>query len=559
MAKWQWLLLFLVSALLLFAGNGSLLVTDNVEANYALTAKEMVISGDWLSPQIYGHYWYDKPVFFYWLTALAYKMFGFTEFASRFFPALFGMAGLGLLAWGGNKLYNARIGFYSALILASSVEFFLISKSIITDAVLFFFFSATLLFFYLGYKEGKSGYWYAMYGAAGFSVLTKGPIGVLLPGLIITIFILWQRDWRVLKRAHLVSGTLLCLLITIPWYGAMYALHGNDFLATFFGIHNFLRATVSEHPRDDVFYYYTLVNILALFPWSGLVPGAVYNWWQGKERTLDSLQKFLLVWALVVFIFFQCMATKYITYTYPLLFPASLLLGSMVAKQEAGCFTRKYFVFVGVGFTVLLAGAFWATNRGLIADTYLFILPLAVILAGVLGCLMSAFAQAKIYSIVCTAMVFYLGLIFSIAVPFSQVRSAKALGIALAEQRVKEVGLYGSYPTSAVFYSGSKLVKLVPEKELESYKPKSMSWSSKNVMPFAAMEQQHYPLVIVSSKSIKDFMKHNHSQWLTAGRRGQYLLLQPVAGRMDNSSPKGYNNAARLSAKSDWRNHHGRT
>ena len=79
------------------------------------------------------------------------------------------------------------------------------------------------------------------------------------------------------------------------------------------------------------------------------------------------------------------------------------------------------------------------------------------------------------------------------------------------------------------------------------------------MMPFAAMEQQHYPLVIVSSKSIKDFMKHNHSQWLTAGRRGQYLLLQSVAGKMDNSSPKGYNNAARLSAKSDWRNNHGRT
>ena len=85
MAKWQWLLLFLVTALLLFTGNSSLLVTDSVESNYALTAKEMVLSGDWLSPQIYGHYWYDKPVFFYWLTALSYKLFGFTEFASRFF------------------------------------------------------------------------------------------------------------------------------------------------------------------------------------------------------------------------------------------------------------------------------------------------------------------------------------------------------------------------------------------------------------------------------------------------------------------------------------------
>ena len=84
----------------------------------------MVLSGDWLSPQIYGHYWYDKPIFFYWMTALAYKMFGFTEFASRFFPALFGLGSVALLAWGGSKLENARSGFISALVLLSSVEFF---------------------------------------------------------------------------------------------------------------------------------------------------------------------------------------------------------------------------------------------------------------------------------------------------------------------------------------------------------------------------------------------------------------------------------------------------
>lgn len=146
MPRKYWLLLFAAAAALLFAGNGSLLITDSVESNYALTAKEMVLSGDWLSPQIYGHYWYDKPIFFYWMTALAYKMFGFTEFASRFFPALFGLGSVALLAWGGSKLENARSGFISALVLLSSVEFFLISKSVITDAVLFFFFSATLLF-----------------------------------------------------------------------------------------------------------------------------------------------------------------------------------------------------------------------------------------------------------------------------------------------------------------------------------------------------------------------------------------------------------------------------
>ena len=115
-----------------------------------------------------------------------------------------------------------------------------------------------------------------MYAAAGFAVLTKGPIGVLLPGLIITLFLLWQRDWHVLKRMHLVSGTLLCAAVVVPWYAVMYSLHGSDFINTFFGTHNFLRATVSEHPRDDVIYYYTLVNLLALFPWSGLVPWAAY-------------------------------------------------------------------------------------------------------------------------------------------------------------------------------------------------------------------------------------------------------------------------------------------
>ena len=98
MPRKYWLLLFTAAAALLFAGNGSLLITDSVESNYALTAKEMVLSGDWLSPQIYSHYWYDKPIFFYWLTALAYKMFGFTEFASRFFPALFGLGSVALLA-----------------------------------------------------------------------------------------------------------------------------------------------------------------------------------------------------------------------------------------------------------------------------------------------------------------------------------------------------------------------------------------------------------------------------------------------------------------------------
>ena len=526
MARKHWLLLFIITAVLLFAGNGSLLVTDSVESNYALTAKEMVLSGDWLSPQIYGHYWYDKPIFFYWLTAAAYKIFGFTEFASRFFPALFGLAGAGLLAWGGSKLYNERSAFYSVLVLVSSVEYFLISKSVITDAVLFFFFSATLLFFYLGYRDGKAKYWYIMYAAAGFSVLTKGPIGVLLPGLIITLFLLWQKDWRVLGRMKLFTGTLLCAAVCVPWYAAMYSLHGSDFINTFFGTHNFLRATVSEHPRDDVFYYYTLVNLLALFPWSGFVLVAAYSWYKNGHKKIAEQQKFLLLWALVIFGFFQCMATKYITYTYPLLFPASLLLGHYIDEHRETCFNKKYLLFIGAGFTLLLGAAFWAATNKLVIAEMLFLLPLALIIGIMLDYMFRLVTNERIYGISLLAVIFYIALIFSIAVPFSEERSAKNLGQMLTVQEAREVGLYGRYPTSAVFYSDSKIVKLMHKSEVAGYVPKDFSWTTKNVMPYATLEANPFDVVVVSLGNYKSFMKQTNANWQVVDEEGQWLLLK---------------------------------
>ena len=248
MRRYGWWLFWGLAALLLFFCNGQLWITDSVESNYALTAREMVLSGDWISPQIYGNYWYDKPVFFYWLTAAGFKIFGFNEFAARFFPALSGMAGLGLLVYAAKKLYGEKTAFWSGVILMTSTEFFLISKSVITDSTLFFFFSMAL------------------------ATLTKGPIGFLLPGLIMVLFLFFTRGWSEIKNMKVFSGGLLFFLIAAPWYVAMYNLHGSAFIDQFFGTHNFLRATVSEHPRDNVFYYYTLVLLLALFPWSGLLP-----------------------------------------------------------------------------------------------------------------------------------------------------------------------------------------------------------------------------------------------------------------------------------------------
>ena len=111
----------------------------------------------------------------YWLTALGFKLFGFTEFGARFFPAVLGMAGLGLAVYAGGKLYGTKTAFWSGVVLLTSTEFFLISKSVITDSTLFFFFSMALVFFYLGYSTPHKNYYYGMYAGMALATLTKGP------------------------------------------------------------------------------------------------------------------------------------------------------------------------------------------------------------------------------------------------------------------------------------------------------------------------------------------------------------------------------------------------
>lgn len=536
MLRYKWYIFWGAALLLLFFGNGQLLITDSVESNYALTAKEMVLSGDWVSPQIYGQYWYDKPVFFYWLTALSFKIFGFTEFAARFFPAVFGLLSLWLTVYAGKKLFNEKTAFISGIILLTSTEFFLISKSIITDSTLFFFFSGALVSFYLAYSTANKNWYYGMYAAMALATLTKGPIGFLLPGLIMVLFLTASHSWRELKHMKLFSGTLLFAVIAVPWYAAMVNLHGSAFIDQFFGTHNFLRATVSEHPRDDVFYYYTLVLLLAFFPWCGFLPrvlrDCVYSggvWHKPEEKKL-----FLLIWAATVFFFFQNMATKYLTYTYPMMLPLALLTADYISVYGKNAVNAAVLVIRDIVYLALFGGALWCWFKGL-ASTAAFILIGVVIIAGVALTwykFISGSSFRPAFVIALTAFVFNLLLIPAVAVPFAGMRSAKDVGLELKADYpdVKVIGLYGKYPTSAVFYSGKRIVKLVSDGRLSEYMPEAYSWKVKNVMPFAGIRAygESANIVVVAEKDMKNFMKEQDKQWSLLKEKDEYYILRKV-------------------------------
>lgn len=468
----KWIFLSLATILLLFFGNNHLLITDSVEANYALTAKEMVESGDWISPQIFGQYWFDKPIMFYWLTALSFKLFGYTEFAARLAPASFGLASLMLIAWFSNKLYGANASLCSTLILMTSLEFFLISKSIVTDSVFFFFISLSLSLFYLGYKERKNHYWYGMYIALGCAVLTKGPLGIVLPGLIIACFFTLKKQWQLLASSVHFKGLLLFALIALPWYGAMFYIHGDKFIDVFLGVHNYLRATVSEHPKNNVIYYYAAVTILSLFPWSLFSFPILYKRIKNKSPLFANTSSFLLIWIVVTFLFFQCMATKYITYTYPLLFPACVLLGNQLANSLI-LHSRSYYLTLGASTLV------------------------------------------------------YLVLIYTVAIPFTNYRSNKDLSLLLAASKINgSYGIFGSYPTSSIFYGRHQIYQLVPKTKESKFQPNSHDWSSKNVMPYILLEDDSYNYAIVDKDKLIDFETYTTRRWEKIDSVKYWLLLE---------------------------------
>ena len=514
-SKKYWYILMILTGIMLFYGNHNLLITDNVESNYALTAKEMVMSGDWISPQIYGQYWFDKPILFYTVTAFAYLVFGCTEFASRFFPAIFGLASVALIGWSGKKLYSEKVGFYSAIVLASSFEFFLISKMVITDSLLFFFFSLALISFLLGYEKNESKYYYGFYLGAALAVLTKGPIGILLPGLIITLFLLIKRDFKALRSMKIISGSMLFLIIALPWYSTMIVLHGKNFIDVFFGTHNFLRATVSEHPKDNVFYFYTVVAILALFPWVGFIPEFIKKITANKLEILRMNSKilFLILWVSCVFVFFQLIATKYLSYTYPLVFPSALLLGKYFADNRGSIKYNRAIIWNSFFYVFIMLSGGWCFQNKLISLNSLYFLMggIGVLLIGNLYLFFQGNKKTNIIAIAVSAYLLNLILINNICLPLAQNRSAK--NIAQEIQSLtdnKEVYVYGNYPTSAVFYSGKKIVKLVPNKELDDFKPEGFNWNSKNVMPYVPMEYivvNDDVLVLLQSKDWDNFTK----------------------------------------------------
>lgn len=333
---------------------GHLPLLDPDEPVYAETPREMLLTHDWLSPRIYGVFWYDKPPLYYWLVAMSFSVFGMSEFAARLPSGLMAIATAVLVYQGGVKLFDRRTGLFAALILITSFEFFYMAKAAVTDMTLTFCFTAALLAFLL-----KRYLW--LYLFAALATVTKGPIGLAFPGIIILLYLLAGKRWSYLREMKLPQGIIIYLAVAAPWYGAMAYLHGADFINTFIGLNNITRFTTPEHPEGVLWYYYIPVIIAGFFPWTAVLVQSVKASWQTYGQTYAHLL-FLNIWAFFILLFFTISQTKLVSYILPMYPPLALIMGWYLNRlwdnRNQGKYT-SWPVMATFLFSCAIAGMIW--------------------------------------------------------------------------------------------------------------------------------------------------------------------------------------------------------
>jgi 4-amino-4-deoxy-L-arabinose transferase-like glycosyltransferase len=330
-------LLLGVSLLLFFYRLDSLSLFDADEPAYAEAAREMLISGDWITPHFNFQPRFDKPILFYWLVALAYKGFGIGEYAARFWSAAFA-TGLTLSIYlFGRQLLGQRAACIAALAFATNVGTVALARAAVTDMTLTFCMTLALFCFfdvYLATDKTRERLPFAGYVAMALAVLTKGPIGLLLPGLVVGLFLVIRRKAQAtLSRLRLLPGVGLFAVIALPWYLLVLRENGWAFIQGFFMQHHLNRylGVVSGHVGNPL--YFLPVIVLGFFPWSGTLPNAFGHLWTIRRRLRAELSErqelllFLWLWCVVVVLFFSFSRTKLPSYIFPAVPALALLAG----------------------------------------------------------------------------------------------------------------------------------------------------------------------------------------------------------------------------------------
>lgn len=371
-ARW-WVLL---AALVTFVtGLGATRLWDEDEGWFAATAVEMHRRDEWIVPYYNGEVFTHKPPLMYWGMRAGFSICGVNEWGARIGSALFGTATALLTCWLGSRLLARSVGLWAGLAMASCIMFGVVSRASTADAYLVFFMTLVIA----AYVKWTPGFqttepvetglqrwlpnslvgFIAMYSAMSLAVLVKGPIGILLPGTAVGLFVLleltrnevglFRRAWaitqnipRVFWAMRPITAVLTVVVVAGWWFRAVEVRTGSGFIAEFLGVHNVQRfLTPMEKHSGPIVYYIPMVWI-GFFPWSlFFLPSFLAVWRRLRFRPEaashavvkdQAAWRLIVCWFAVIFVFFSIARTKLPNYVLPCYPPLALLVGGCLER-----------------------------------------------------------------------------------------------------------------------------------------------------------------------------------------------------------------------------------
>lgn len=331
------LLLALIYALLWFGTLNYRHLIPSDEGRYAEMAREMLVTGDWVTPRYNGYKYFEKPPLQVWATALAFKAFGIGDWQARLWTALTGFLTIIAVGLTSAKLYGSRAGFLSATVLASSPMWIISGHMNSLDMGLSAFLVAALCSLLLAQSsQSKSStrHWmWLCWTFMALATLSKGLIGGAIPAMVLIAYSFTNWDWKIWKRLHIVSGMLLFLVITAPWF-LLVAQRNPEFLEFFFIHEHLQRFTQNAHSRTGPVYYFIPLLVVGFLPWVMQLSGAFRKAWRTRCRDFSS-SWLLACWSAVIFAFFSASHSKLPGYIIPI-FPALAMLVGIKLDQLLG-------------------------------------------------------------------------------------------------------------------------------------------------------------------------------------------------------------------------------
>jgi 4-amino-4-deoxy-L-arabinose transferase-like glycosyltransferase len=332
-----------------FLGRFPLMEPD--EGRYSEIPREMLERGDFVTPMLNYVKYFEKPPLHYWLNAISMSIFGENEFAGRLPGALCGLLTVLFTYHVGRKLFGRREGILAALILGSASGFLIQGRINLTDMTLTFCMTATIGCFLLASHPGESKkgvYYHLFYLFSALAFLAKGLIGIVLPGGVIFLYMLFCKRWRLMKEMRLFTGMLLLLAVAVPW-PLLASLRNPEFFNFFFIHEHFTRFLTKVHGRYQPIWFFIPILAMTMLPWSFFVPQALLRVWRERRKPGGDQILFLIIWAAFIFLFFSKSNSKLIPYILPVFPPLAVLLGLLFSRLfEGEEMPRKVGMLLGV-------------------------------------------------------------------------------------------------------------------------------------------------------------------------------------------------------------------